>query len=121
MTRWIVWALILAATQGSGTLASRARNTPSYVYHGGAAFFSHSCFFIAQVMGIDIIVEVLRTRSAALALTAFAVYAFASTSGSITAHWLAMTFFERDESRRVGTYVAPSGTRAGGQTGHDAV
>lgn len=108
MIRWAIWAAVLAITQGSGTLASRARNTPSYTYHGCAALFSHSCFFIAQVIGIDVIVEVLRTRSISLALTAFTVYAAASTSGSILAHWAAMTFFERDKTRQVGGYVDSS-------------
>jgi hypothetical protein len=111
--RWIVWAFVLAVTQGSGTLASRARNTPSLWYHGCAAFFSHSCFFVAQVIGIDVIVEVLRTRAVGLALTAFAVYAFASTSGSILAHWTAMTFLERDQTRRVGGYVASTSHTVG--------
>lgn len=112
MTRWIVWMIVLAVTQGSGTLASRARNTPSFTYHGMAAMFSHSCFFVAQVIGIDVIVEVLRTRSIVLALTAFAVYSLSSTAGSITAHYVAITFFEQDDSRKVGGYVAPAvGTR----------
>jgi hypothetical protein len=108
MTRWIVWAVVLAITQGSGTLASRARNTSSFTYHGFAAFFSHSCFFIAQVIGIDVIVEVLKTRAVGLALTAFAVYAIASTTGSILAHWAAMTFLENNQARRVGAYVEPT-------------
>lgn len=103
MIRWAAWALLLAVTNGSGTLASRARNTPSYTYHGLAALFSHSCFFVAQVIGLDILVEVLQTRNWWLATRAFAVYALASTVGSITMHWLAMNYLEKG-SRRVGSY-----------------
>lgn len=103
MTRWIIWSFLLLITSGSGTLASRARNTPSYGYHSLAALGSHGTFFIQQLIGIDIIVEVIRTRSVSLAVTGFVVYATASTLGSVLSHWAAMKFFEKG-NRRVGSY-----------------
>jgi hypothetical protein len=103
MTRWIIWALVLAITSGSGTLASRARNTPSYTYHALAALFSHGTFFVSNLIGVDVLVEVIRTRDPKLALTGFLVYAGASTFGSIASHFVAMHFFETG-NRRVGAY-----------------
>ncbi len=101
--RWLLWAAMLALTQGSGTLASRARNTNSFAYHGCAALFSHSCFFVAQLVGLDLLMEVIKTLDYVLAIKAFAVYAAASTGGSVLMHWLAIKFFENDQ-RRVGGY-----------------
>jgi hypothetical protein len=106
MTRWIIWALVLAITSGSGTLASRARNTPSYTYHALAALFSHGTFFVSNLIGVDVLVEVIRTRDPKLALTGFLVYAGASTFGSIASHFVAMHFFETG-NRRVGSYEQP--------------
>lgn len=85
MTRWLIWSALLVATSGTSTLASRARNTPSYGYHTLAALGSHGTYFLAQLIGIDLIVEVIRTRSVRLALAGFAVYAGSSTLGSIVA------------------------------------
>ncbi len=101
--RWVLWAAMLALTNGSGTLASRARNTSSYAYHTAAALFSHGCFFVAQLVGLDLLIEVIRTRNVTLALQAFVVYALASTAGSVLMHWLAIHFFE-NSTRRVGGY-----------------
>lgn len=103
MLRWIIWSALLLSTSGSSTLASRARNTPSYAYHTLAALLSHGTFFVSQLIGIDIIVEVIRTHSVSLAVTGFLVYATACTSGSVISHWAAMNFFESG-NRRVGAY-----------------
>jgi hypothetical protein len=105
--RWLIWSVMLALTSGSGTLASRARNTPSLTYHGSAAMFSHGTFFISQLIGVDLMVEIIRTRDVKLALTGFLVYAGASTAGSLAMHLLAMRYFERG-NRRVGTYEVES-------------
>ena len=104
MTRWLVWSVMLIATAGSGTLASRARNTPSYTYHTLAALLSHGTFFISNLIGIDILVEVIQTRDAQLALIGFFVYAGASTLGSVLSHWIAMRFIETTGDRHVGGY-----------------
>jgi len=101
--RWLIWAITLMLTNGSGTLASRARNTPSYGYHAVAALFSHGCFFVAQLVGLDILVEVLRTHDVALAAKAFACYALTSTTGSVLMQYFAIRFLEKG-NRRVGGY-----------------
>lgn len=101
--RWLVWAVVLAVTNGSGTLASRARNTPSYGYHAAAAMLSHGTFFVSSLIGVDLMIDIIHTRSASLALTGFLVYALASTAGSIGVHFLAINFFETGR-RRVGAY-----------------
>lgn len=103
MTRWLIWAALLVSTSSSSTAASRARNTNSYGYHAVAALFSHGTFFVAQLIGIDLIVEIIRKHDGALALKGFLVYAVANTAGSLAAHWLAIHHFEKGD-RRVGAY-----------------
>lgn len=103
MTRWFLWSLTLIFTNGSGTLASRARNTPSYTYHALAALCSHGTFFVSSLIGIDLMVEIIRTRDPYLALRGFLVYALSSTAGSIGVHWIAINHFETG-NRRVGGY-----------------
>lgn len=107
MTRWFIWAVILAVTQGSGTLASRARNTPSLWYHGACAMFSHGCFFVALILNVDIINEALATHQYAKLALAFAAYTVSSTFGSLVAHFVAMHLLERGRNR-VGAYDIPS-------------
>lgn len=94
MTRWIVWSLLLAASNGSGTLASRARNTRSFTYHFYAALLSHSTFFVSSLIGVNLMVEIISTHNLALGVKGFLVYAGASTAGSLGMHWLAMNIFE---------------------------
>lgn len=101
MTRWLLWSAVLILTNGSGTLASRARNTPSIGYHALAALLSHGTFFVSNLIGIDVLVEVIKNHDARLACMGFVVYAGASTSGSIVSHWVAMRFLEKG-NRRVG-------------------
>lgn len=103
MTRWILWSIILVFTNGSGTLASRARNTPSYAYHALAALASHGTFFLSSLIGVDLMVEIIKTHSVTLALQGFLVYALSSTAGSIGVHWMAINHFEKG-NRRVGGY-----------------
>ncbi len=101
--RWAIWALTLAATNGSGTLASRARNTPSYGYHACAALLSPGTFFNSSLIGVDLMIEIITTRSPRLALAGFLVYAGSSTFGSIAVHWAAITHLEKGD-RKVGGY-----------------
>ena len=107
MVRWLIWGVMLMATSGSGTLASRARNTPSYAYHALAAVFSHGTYYVSALIGVDVMVEVIHTHDVGLALRGFIVYAGASTFGSVLSHFIAMHYFEKG-SRRVG---APYGER----------
>lgn len=101
--RWFIWVLLLISTSGTSTLASRARNTPSLMYHALAALGSHGTFIVSQLIGLDILVEVLRTHDWHRATVACLVYASASTTGSILSHVIAMKFLERG-NRRVGSY-----------------
>lgn len=103
MTQWIVWAAILMLTNGTGTLASRARNTPSVGYHTVAALASHGTYILGQLIGLDLLIEAINTRDRGLALTVCTVYALASTLGSVIVHWVAMRYFEKGR-RRVGAY-----------------
>lgn len=95
MMRWLIWAVLLISTAGTSTIASRARNTTSYWYHGLAALGSHGTFFLAQIIGVDLLVEVIQTRSILLGIKGFIVYAGASTAGSVLSHWIAMNYFEK--------------------------
>lgn len=101
--RWLIWSVLLATTNGTGTLASRARNTPSYKYHSIAALLSHGTFFASSLVGIDLFIEIINTHSLALIAKGFTVYALSSTLGSVGIHWIAINFFEKG-NRRVGAY-----------------
>jgi hypothetical protein len=74
------------------------------MYHMLAAMGSHSTFFLAQIIGVDLLVEIIQTHNAALAVKGFLVYAGASTAGSVLSHWIAMNYFEHG-NRRVGAYT----------------
>ncbi len=111
MSRWFIWAFILALTQGSGTLASRARNTPSLWYHGACATFSHGCFFVALILNVDIINEALAQHQYTRLAFAFFAYTTSSTIGSLVAHVVAMRLLERGRNR-VGTYDDPASSSA---------
>lgn len=103
MLRWVIWAGLLAMFGISSTMVSRARNTNSYRYHGICAVFSHGTFFVAQLIGVDLMVEIINTHSTLLAVKGFVVYVASSTTGAIIAHWIAMRFLEKG-NRRVGAY-----------------
>lgn len=104
MTRWAVWGLLLALTNGASTLTSRARNTPSYGYHGAAAFFNHAIWGVTNVMFVGVAIDIgSGATSGWAAAGALAFYAVCSTTGSIAVHWLSIRFFEKG-NRRVGGY-----------------
>jgi len=103
MTRWIIWSVVLISMAAASTLASRARNTSNLFFHGCAAVGSHGTFIVAQFIGVDLIVEIVQTKSWTLALTGFLVYTTSSTAGSILSHWVSMKFLEKG-NRRVGSY-----------------
>lgn len=101
MTRWILWGLSLVLTQGFGTLTSRARNTPSYKFHGVCAGLNHCTWFIAQVFLVDAAVKHFGDWTEFL--TAVTFYTAVSTSASIGAHYLSINYFEKG-NRRIGVY-----------------
>jgi hypothetical protein len=104
MMRWLAWGVLLAVTNGCSTLTSRARNTPSYWYHGTAAFANHAVWFVVNVMFVGVAVDIGRgDMRAGAAAGAWAFYAATSTAGSILVHWLSIRFFEKG-NRRVGAY-----------------
>lgn len=102
-----MWGTLLALTSGAGTLASRARNTPSYGYHLLAALGSHGTFILQTVVGLNLLIEALRTPGWHRTALACVVYTASSTLGSVLSHWVAMRFVERG-SRRVGAYATES-------------
>jgi hypothetical protein len=102
VTRWAIWGLLLVLTNAAGTLSSRARNTPSYGYHGATAFVNHAVWFVVNVMFVGAAVDIGRDPGLAAA-GIWAYYACCSTVGSIAAQWIGITFLERGR-RRVGTY-----------------
>jgi hypothetical protein len=102
--KWIAWGVLLAVTNGCSTLTSRARNTPSYWYHGLAALANHVVWFAVNVMFVGVAVDIGKGSLAGrAALGAWAFYAACSTAGSILVHWLSIRFFEKG-NRRVGAY-----------------
>lgn len=105
--KWILWGLLLAATNGCSTLTSRARNTPSYWYHGCAAAANHSIWFIVNVMFVGVAIDVGKDWHTLRAVYTWAFYATCSTLGSMAIHWVSINYFEKG-NRRVGAYEAKS-------------
>lgn len=103
MTRWIIWGLLLAATNGCSTLTSRARNTPSYWYHGLAAMMNHAIWFVVNVMFVGIAIDIGALHDHRAAAGAWLFYTVCSTTGSVAVHYVSINFFERG-NRRVGSY-----------------
>ena len=103
MTRWIIWGLLLAITNGFSTLVSRARNTPSYSYHGICAAANHATWFIVNVMFVGVAIEVGALTDWRQAGFAWLFYTVCSTVGSVVVHYVSMNYFEKG-NRRVGSY-----------------
>lgn len=104
MIRWVAWGLLLALTNGCSTLTSRARNTPSYWYHGTAAFLNHAIWFVVNVMFVGVAIDIGKGDVAGWrAGAAWAFYAVCSTAGSILVHWISIRFLEKG-NRKVGAY-----------------
>lgn len=95
MTEWMVWGVMLVAVNVAGTLTSRARNTSSYGYHAVTSGVNHGCWFITQFLFVGIAVDMIKQPSWSGRFTAFLFYATCSTAGSITAHYLSHTYFEK--------------------------
>lgn len=104
MLKWIAWGVLLALTNGASTLTSRARNTPSYAYHGCAAFFNHGIWAVTNVMFVGVALDIGKgDLTGWAAVGALGYYAVCSTAGSILVHWLSIRYFEKG-NRRVGAY-----------------
>lgn len=101
--KWILWGLLLALTNGASTLTSRARNTPSYTYHGLAACANHAIWFCANVMFVGVAIDIGALSNWRLAAGAWLFYTVCSTIGSIGVHWVSINYFEKG-NRRVGAY-----------------
>lgn len=99
--RWIAWGVLLAVTNGCSTLTSRARNTPSYWYHGVASFVNHLVWFVVNVMFVGVAIDIGKGDVAAAGPWLF--YAVCSTAGSMAMHWISINYFEKG-NRRVGAY-----------------
>ena len=102
MARWIVWGVLLALTNGFSTLVSRARNTPSYSYHGICALLNHATWFIVNVLFVTVAVNI-KSLDDPRAWFAWGFYTVCSTVGSMVIHWLSINYFEKG-NRRVGAY-----------------
>lgn len=103
MTRWIIWGLLLALTNGFSTLVSRARNTPSYSYHGICCIFNHGTWFIVNVMFVGVAIDIGAFSDWHQAAYAWGFYTACSTCGSMLVHYLSINYFEKG-NRRVGAY-----------------
>jgi hypothetical protein len=101
--RWVVWGVLLALTNGCSTLTSRARNTPSYWYHGVASFLNHTVWFVVNVMFVGVAIEIGEQGPNLEAVAVWAFYAACSTVGSVAVHWLSIRYLEKG-NRRVGAY-----------------
>lgn len=102
--KWLAWGILLFTTNFFGTLTSRARNTPSYAYHGTVACLNHATWFMATVMFVGAAVNIEKLGDWKQAVLTGAFYTACSTASSIAAHFGAIHFLERDGKRRVGSY-----------------
>lgn len=105
--RWLLWGALLILTNGASTLTSRARNTPSYSYHGAAALFNHATWFCTNVMFVGVAIDIGHSKSWPEAIGALSFYVVCSTIGSIGVHWISINYFEKG-NRRVGAYEEKS-------------
>lgn len=107
MSRWVVWGVLLALTNGMSTLVSRARNTPSYPYHAVCALLNHAAWFIVNVMFVGVAVNIGALTDRRAAVFAWVFYTVCSTVGSVVTHYVSIRFFEHG-NRRVGAYEEKS-------------
>jgi hypothetical protein len=103
MTRWIVWGTLLALTNGFSTLVSRARNTPSYGYHGICALLNHATWFVVNVMFVGVAIDIGALKDWRQASLAWLFYTACSTTGSMAVHFISLNYLEKG-NRRVGAY-----------------
>jgi len=103
MTRWILWGVLLMLTNGMSTLVSRARNTPSYAYHGICSTLNHGTWFITNVLFIGVAIDIGALTDWQAAGFAWVFYTVCSTVGSVTVHYVSIKYFEKG-TRRVGAY-----------------
>jgi hypothetical protein len=94
---WVFWAFLLIIQNASFTLVSRARNSKSLVYHAWASLFSNGIWFASQFILIDNIVQILKTSDLVLAVTTGTVYIGATMTGSLSMHYIAMHYLEKDK------------------------
>lgn len=97
MGRFLAWGILLILNNVFGTLTSRARNTPSYTYHGITACLNHGAWFLTNVIFIGVAIDItVEGRSGLLrGLLVWLYYTTCATAGSISAHYLSMHHFEK--------------------------
>lgn len=84
--------LMVVAQNASFTLVSRARNSASLLYHGGAAVLSNGVWLLVfrrMVVSIDDVSMML-------------TYLVASVTGSVAMHYVSMKWIEKGK-RKVGS------------------
>lgn len=101
--KWILWGCMLALTNGFSTWVSRARNTPSYGYHGSVAALNHATWFITNVIFVGVAVGIQDFHDWRTAALAWIFYVICSTCGSVSMHYISINYFETG-NRRVGSY-----------------
>ena len=101
---WIGWAVLLVIQNFAFTAVSRGRNSGSIIYHGVASFFSNGVWF-AQFFIIFNVMEAIQERVSeghyGFGIFAFVIYTFFTMTGSLSAHHLLRTHFEKG-NRKVG-------------------
>lgn len=103
MTRWLIWGVLLAVTNGFSTLVSRARNTPDYGYHAFCAVLNHATWFLVNVMFVGVAIDIGAFTDKRAAVFAWGFYITWSTVGSVIMHYVSIKYLEKG-NRRVGGY-----------------
>jgi len=91
MLEWIILFCTVVIQNASFTLVSRARNSSSLIYHGGAAILSNGIWLLV-------------IRQVILNINEFHLmmaYLCGSVLGSVSMHYVAMRFFETGKKTRI--------------------
>lgn len=94
---WILWAILLVVQNAAFTVVSRARNSPSIMYHGIASAFSNGVWFVSQcLLVVNVFGSLMKEgqKDWPVIIAAGLWYTAWTMFGSLTSHWIVMKFVE---------------------------
>ena len=98
VTRWVLWAALVFFQQVTYLFSGRAKTSASLWYSGIAGVFSHSSFFLSQMILIDVLID-YRELGWDLKWKLWCVYVFFAVLGTVTAQNAALKWLEHGKMR----------------------
>jgi hypothetical protein len=99
--QYALWGAFLLLQNASFTFVSRARNSGSYGLHVAAALCSNGVWFVQNLVGLGLLLDVVQHGTGWQKLGMGAFYTAFTVSGSVLMHWVGRTFIEKGK-RKVG-------------------